>query len=53
MIFFLRQDSENEAIQIFVRGRSVGQNYHSFRSDMTQKTLIILDEFPLLLCFIN
>ena len=48
-----RPNSENLKIQLFGSGRSVGQNYHYFRSYMTQETSIILYELPLSLCFIN
>ena len=46
-------NDKNLKIQNFGHGRSVGQNDHYLRSYAIQKTLLILYEFLLQLCFVN
>ena len=49
--YFWRRNSETLKIQNFGRLRSVQQNDRYFRSYITQKSLIILYELPICLCF--
>ena len=47
-------DSENWKTKIFGPGRSMGQNDHSFRLNISEKkNSLILYELPLWLCFMK